>query len=96
MKKIFFVFLFVGLFFSCKKNTLPTDNATCTNVTVTFTTGACKHAAVIIDNKTYPTENLPDSLTVEGKKLCIEYTFYDDVRACVCCGGRYVNIIKVH
>ena len=86
----------MALFTSCKKNTPPIDNSTCTNVTVTFTPDVCKLPAVIIDNKTYPTEDLPDSLAVEGKKLCIEYTFYDDARTCVCCGGRYVHIIKVH
>ena len=90
MKNLFFVFLFITLLSSCKKQT------TCTNVTVTFTPGVCKHVAVIIDNKTYPTDDLPDSLAVEGKNLCIEYSLFDDPRSCVCCGGTYAHIIKVH
>ena len=92
MKSIFFVFLFILLVSSCKKN-LNTD---CTSVTVTFKATNCKHVGVIINGTTYPTDDLPDQYAIDGKNICIEYSIYDDPRMCICCGGAYVHIIKVH
>ena len=96
MNKLFFIFLLTGMFSSCKKNTLSTDNSTCTNVTVTLKARSCNGVGVVINNKAYPTNDLPDSLSVEGEKLCIEYSLYDDPRYCDCCGGTYAHIIKIN
>ena len=91
MKKILLVFLlFTGLY-SCKKNT-----SNCTNATVTLKARSCNGVGVIIDKKTYPADSLPDSLAVEGKNLCIEYSLYNDPRYCDCCGGTYAHIIKIN
>ncbi|MEO8852489.1 MAG: hypothetical protein ABI359_01840 [Ginsengibacter sp.] len=90
MKKLFFVFLIMALFLSCKKNPI------CTNATVTLKARSCSGIGVIIGNKTYPTDDLPDSLVVAGKRLCIEYSLYDDPRMCQCCGGTYLHIIKLN
>ena len=91
MKKIFLIFLlFTGLY-SCKKNT-----SICTNVTVTLKARSCNGVGVVINNKAYPTNDLPDSLSVEGEKLCIEHSLYDDPRYCDCCGGTYAHIIKIN
>ena len=92
MKTIHFAFLLLILFTSCKKN----SNTDCTNAIVTFKATNCKHVGVIISGTTYPTDDLPDQYAIDGKNICIEYSIYDDPRMCMCCGGTYVHVIKVH
>ena len=92
MKRLFFVFLVIWLSSSCRKNT----NVDCKNATVTFKATNCKHGGVIINDTTYPTDDLPDQYAIDGKNICIEYSIYDDPGMCMCCGGTYVHVIKVH
>lgn len=91
MKKIIFPLFIFLIFFGCKKSS---DN--CTNVIVTLSAPSCKHVGVIINGTKYPTDDLPVQYAVEGKNICIEYSFWDDPAMCPCCGGRKVHIIAVH
>ncbi len=84
--------LFISLtVFGCKKS-----SGNCTNVIVTLTAPSCKHVGVIINGTKYPADDLPDQYAVEGKNICIEYSFWDDPKMCACCGGKKVHIIAVH
>ena len=90
MKNLIFSLLFILIFSKCKKS----DN--CTNAVVTLTAPSCKHIGVILDGVKYPADDLPAEYAVEGKNICIEYSFWDDPKMCVCCGGKKVHIIAVH
>ena len=92
-KAIPFLFIFCS-FFGCQKPYESEDN--CTNVKVTLSALSCKHVGVIINGTKYPADDLPDQFAVEGKFICIEYSFWDDYNKCQCCGGRKVHIIAVH
>lgn len=91
MKKLIFCLFIFTSFFGCKKST-----HNCTNVIVTLSAPSCNHVGVIIDGTKYPSDDLPDQYAVEGKHICIEYSFWDDPKMCPCCGGRKVHIIAVH
>lgn len=90
MKSLIFSLFFILIFSGCQKS------HGCTDVTVTLTAPSCKHIGVIINSKIYPTDDLPDAYAVEGKHICIEYTLYEDLRLCACCGGTVAHIIKVY
>ena len=92
-KVILSIFIF-STFFGCQKPFHRDDN--CTNVKVTLSAPSCKHVGVIIDGTLYPTDDLPDQYAVEGKNICIDYSFWEDYTKCVCCGGTKVHIIAVH
>ncbi len=75
----------------CKKS-----SDECTNVAVTLTASSCSHVGVILNDTKYPTDDLPAQYAIEGKNICIEYSFWDDPKECPCCGGRKVHVIAVH
>ena len=91
MKNVLFSWFIFLTVLGCRKSS---DN--CTNVIVTLTATSCKHIGVIIRGTKYPTDDLPDQYAVEGKNICIEYSFWDDPTMCPCCGGKKVHIIAVH
>ena len=91
MKRILIISFSFLLFAGCKKSA---DN--CTNVVVTLTASSCKGVGVIIDGTKFACDDLPDQYAVEGKKICILYSFWDDPKMCACCGGTKVSIISVH
>ena len=90
MRSIILFAAFFSVCSGCKKN------ITCTQAEVTIGALACKQAGVIIDGIKYATDDLPDEYKVEGKKICIEYSFWDDLKMCPCCGGKRVHVIRVH
>ena len=92
MKKILLSLFFCLTIFSCKKST----EKNCTNVTVTLKASSCKGVGVIINGMKYPTDDFPEQYAIEGKNICIEYSFWDDPKMCPCCGGKKVHIIAVH
>ena len=92
MKNIIAILLIFSLSAGCKKN----SSKSCTDAVVTLVPDPCKHVSVIFNGKTYSTDDLPDQYAVEGKNICIEYSLYEDVRLCVCCGGTKAHIIAVH
>lgn len=92
MKNILLSLFFSFTIFSCSKST----EKNCTNALVTLKAASCKHVGVIINGKEYPTDDLPDQYAIEGKNICIEYSFWDDLKMCPCCGGKKVHIIAVH
>ncbi|HSV11020.1 MAG TPA: hypothetical protein VLI68_09640 [Hanamia sp.] len=92
MKKVLLSLFFAFIIFSCRKST----EKNCTNVIVTLKAPSCKGVGVIIDGIKYPTDDLPAQYAVEGKKICIEYSFWEDPTMCQCCGGKKVHIIAVH
>jgi hypothetical protein len=94
MKKAILCLFIFSSFFGCQKSFNSGDN--CTNVKVTLSAPSCKHVGVIIEGAEYPADDLPDQYAVEGKNICIEYSFWDDETKCVCCGGKKVHIIAVH
>jgi hypothetical protein len=91
MKKVLLYFFIFPAFFGCKKSP-----GNCTTVNVTLSAPSCKHVGVIIKGTKYPADDLPGQFAVEGKNICIEYSFWDDPTMCPCCGGRKVHIIAVH
>jgi hypothetical protein len=84
------IFIFLP-FFGCKKT-----SDSCTNVIVTLSAPSCNHVGVIIDGTKYPSDDLPAQYVVDGKNICIEYSFWDDPKMCPCCGGKKVHVIAVH
>jgi hypothetical protein len=91
MKKTTLVLTFCLAFLGCKKAT-----GNCTDVKVTLSAPSCRKIGVIIKGIKYPSDDLPDQYAVEGKNICIEYSFWDDVTMCPCCGGKKVHVIAVH
>ena len=91
MKKIIlYLFIFLS-FFGCKKSSHD-----CTDVVVTLSAPSCSHIGVIIKGTKYPSDDLPNQYAVEGKNICIEYSFWDNLKMCPCCGGARVHVIAVH
>ena len=74
----------------CKKS------KTCTNVTVTLSTSSCKGVGIILNGIKYASDDLPSQYAVDGNNICIEYSFWEDLRMCPCCGGTKVHVISVH
>ncbi len=68
----------------------------CKEVIVTLSAASCSQIGVILDGIKYPTDDLPAQYVVDGKSICIEYSFWDDYKMCPCCGGRKVHVISVH
>ena len=91
MIKLTLSLIILILFTGCKKS-----YDQCTNVTVTLTAPSCSHVGVILNGTKYPTDDLPAQYAIEGKNICIEYSFWDDLKECPCCGGRKVHVIAVH
>ncbi len=89
-KTILALFMFLA-FLGCTKTS---DH--CKNVIVTLTAPSCTHIGVIIDGKKFPADDLPDQYAIEGKHICIDYSYWDDPKMCPCCGGEKVHIIAVH
>ena len=94
MKQALVFVLILFAFSGCQK---PFDrDHTCTNVKVTLSAPSCKRVGVIISGTIYPADDLPDQYAVDGKDICIQYSFYNDETKCGCCGGKKVHIIAVH
>ncbi|MEO5783024.1 MAG: hypothetical protein ABIQ07_07130 [Ginsengibacter sp.] len=55
-----------------------------------------QHIGVILNGIKYPSDDLPDQYAIDGKEICIEYSFWADPKMCVCCGGTKVHVISVH
>ena len=92
MKRIVFIIILFSCY-SCKKSASKTD---CTQVTVTLTAPSCKALGVIIDGTKYAADDLPPEYAQEGRRICIEYSFWYDPALCACCGGKKVHVIAVH
>ncbi len=90
MRNLILVLAIFTIFCGCRKD------KNCTEVKVTLSAPSCRHVGVIIDEIKYPSDDLPDQYAVEGKKICIEYSFWDDPKMCPCCGGKKVHVISVH
>ena len=90
MKPILIVLLVLNIFSSCNKP------SRCTNAVVTLTAPSCNHIGVILNGVKYPSDDLPSQYAVEGKMICVEYTFWEDLKQCPCCGGMKVHIVRVY
>ena len=64
----------VGADSGCQKPFDTDDN--CTNVKVTLSAPSCKRVGVIISGTIYPADDLPDQYAVDGKNICIQYSFF--------------------
>jgi len=73
---------------SCRKN----DNSSCSVVIITQNGTPCSTWGIIINGTTYPSLNIPGEFQNEGESVCANYELYDDMRLCVCCGGKWANI----
>ena len=91
VKKIIISLLFFSYLSGCKKS-----SKNCTEAVVTLTASSCNGVGVIIGGTKFASDNLPAQYAVEGKKICILYSFWDDTATCSCCGGTKVSIIAVH
>ena len=89
MRNLIFLITFFIISNGCKKD------KSCTEVKVTLSAPSCRKVGVIINGIKYPSDDLPDQYAVEGKKICIEYFFWDDPKMCPCCGGKKVHVISV-
>jgi hypothetical protein len=95
MKKLAAILIACIPFCGCQKP-VHGPQPGCTSAEVTLTAPSCKKVGVIIDGTKYPSDDLPDQYAVEGKNICIEYSFWEDQTKCMCCGGKKVHIIAVH
>lgn len=84
---------FIGFFltiallvFSCQKE------KDCEVVTITSSAPGCDGWGIIVNNKKYPSKNIPDQFRQDGLTVCAVYGFYDDPRMCICCGGKWADI----
>jgi hypothetical protein len=91
MNKILLASFFLLSFNGCKKS-----SENCTNVVVTLSAPSCSKIGVIIKGTKYTTNNMPSQYDVEGKHICIKYSYWDDPAVCPCCGGKKVHIIAVY
>jgi hypothetical protein len=90
MKKIFFYILLLSLSFtSCNKK-----NSCTVTATITQSGLPCSQWGIKI-GQTYPSLNIPTEFQHEGLMVCIDYNLYEDMRACVCCGGTWANIKSI-
>jgi len=91
MTKILVASFILLSFSSCKKS-----SKNCTDVVVTLSAPSCSKIGVIIKGTKYPADDLPSQYAVEGKHICIKYSYWDDPAVCACCGGKKVHIIAVY
>lgn len=75
---------------SCNKR------SSCTNAIVTLSAPSCDRIGVILNGVKYPSDDLPSQYAIDGKQICIEFSFWADPKMCACCGGKKVHIIAVH
>ena len=74
---------------SCHKKT---ENSDCVAVTVTQSGAACSGWGIKVNNITYSSANIPSGFQQEGLRVCANYTLYEDMRLCACCGGTWATI----
>ncbi len=89
MIRYLFLFIIIGSFFSCSKANK------CETAIVTLKSNSCKKVGLIINGTMYPSDDLPDQYAIEGKEVCLHYSFWNDPRVCPCCGGKKVHVIDV-
>jgi hypothetical protein len=90
MKKVILL-LFITLFYTCNKN----DDDCANSVIITNTAPSCDGWGIIVSGTKYPSMNIPDQFKEAGLVVCATYELYDDLRLCVCCGGKYADIKKM-
>ncbi len=88
--KIIFSAIIAALIFvtGCTKNK-------CNSAVVTQTGSPCSFWGIRINDKTYPADSIPSVFKQEGILVCVKYELYDDMRLCVCCGGKWAHIISM-
>ncbi len=88
MKKILIAICSLALLTTaCQKR-----NNDCTIVIVTQSGTPCSTWGIKVNGNTYPSNSIPVSFQQEGITVCANYELYDDMRACVCCGGTWAKI----
>lgn len=67
------------------------------NAEITKTVLACFDTswAIKLDKGIYPADSIPATFQQEGLKVCIQYSLYEDLRMCACCGGTHARIISI-
>lgn len=80
------VFLIV---FACKKQ------KDCGGPATIVRTAPCNSWGIEANGQTYPSRNIPDQFKQAGLAVCAQFTVYDDPALCVCCGGKWADILSV-
>ncbi len=85
---ILVLYIITGNISCSKKNS-------CTWVTITKSTAPCTLWGIKVNDQVYPSGNIPATYQQEGLVVCAEYTLYQDMRLCACCGGTWANISAI-
>ena len=87
MIRYFFLLIILGGYLSCSKANK------CETAIVTLKANSCNKVGLIINGTMYPSDDLPDQYAIEGKVVCLHYSFWDDLKMCPCCGRKKVHVI---
>lgn len=87
---------------SCSKNK-DNNNADCSCnavnqgcATIVQVAANCNTYGIEVKGVQYASSNIPTQFQVVGRKVCVEYTTYLDMRLCPsCCGGTWADIISM-
>jgi hypothetical protein len=84
-----FVLTVFLLVFACTKE------KDCELVKITHSAPGCEGWGIEVNNKKYPSKNIPDQFKQDGLAVCAVYTIYDDLAMCICCGGKWADIKSI-
>lgn len=82
------LFLFLLVNTGCKKKG-------CKTATVLKTAGPCATWAIKVKSAIYPVDSIPDHFKQDGASFCVDYSLYEDMKLCPCCGGTRAVIISI-
>ena len=88
MKKLFLltICLMTLALTACRKN------SDCTLVVITNSAPGCGGWGIVVNGIKYPSSTIPPAFQKNGITVCADYDLYEDMRACVCCGGTWAKI----
>jgi hypothetical protein len=81
---------------ACRKSNDCDCSGTAECAIITQVQSACNSFGIKLSNgEEYPSATIPDEFKVNGLRVCVQYTLYDDMRLCACCGGKWATIQKI-
>ena len=87
MKKLLLVICSLALVITaCRKHN------DCNRVDITNSAPGCGGWGIVLNGVKYPSANIPAPFQQDGITVCADYELYEDMRACVCCGGTWAKI----
>lgn len=93
--KLFFALMFSVLVSCSGKVKLNSLGCQYTKAVITNHAPTCQGWGIVVGTHVYPSRNIPDSFKTDGMEVCVNYSLFDDMALCPCCGGVYANIISM-